>query len=196
MYDNFKSPIWKFFDDIYGYCAMPNFLATVHHAIIFLLRISQLFVYCKSTNNFSTANRLNILLLCIEKLYDNFKSPVLKHFNDLYAYCAKDQFYGYCATIIFLLRISQLFVYCKSTNYFTNGKRLNICLLCIEKLYDNFKSPTSKYFDDLYGYCTNPNFLATAHLSFWYCASPNYLCTANRQIISRLQIVYIIVYCG
>ena len=78
VYVNFKLPIWKYFDDIYGYCAKPNFLATVYHTSIFLLRISQLFVYCKSTNNFSTGNRLYILLLYIEKLNDNFKSPIWK----------------------------------------------------------------------------------------------------------------------
>jgi len=63
---------------------------------------------------------------------------------------AKDHFFGYCAINILLLRISQLFVSCKSTNYFTNGNRLNICLLCTEKLYDTFKSPIRKNFDDLY----------------------------------------------
>ena len=121
---------------------------------------------------------------------------LLGNFSTILCLLRKHQFLGYCATVIFLLLISQLFVYCNSTNYFTNGKRLNICLLCIEKLYDNFKSPTSKYFDDLYGYYPKTNFLATAHLSFCYCASTNYLCTANRQIISRQRIVYIIVYYG
>ena len=123
LYDNFKLPIWKYFDDIYGYCTKPNFLATVYHTSILLLLISQLFVSCKSTNNFSTGNRLYILLLCIEKLYDNFKSPIWKHINYLYGYCAK------------------------------------------------------------------PNFYATAHLLFSYCQYPNYLFTANRSINSTMEIV-------
>ena len=25
VYDKFELPIWKYFDDIYGYCAKPNF---------------------------------------------------------------------------------------------------------------------------------------------------------------------------
>ena len=81
------------------------------------------------------------------------------------------------------------FMYCKSTNYFTIGNRLHICLLYIEKLYDNFKSPISKHINDLYSYCAKAQFLATAHLSFSSCASPNYLSTANRPIFSPLEIV-------
>ena len=100
----------------------------------------------------------------------------------------KEQFFGYCAYIILILRISQLFMYCKSTNYFTTGNRLLKCLLCIEKLYHTFKSPIWKLINDLYGYWAKHNFLATAHLSFCCCASPNYLCTANRPIISPLEI--------
>ena len=139
----FKSPIWKPFDDLYGYGSKPNFLATAHHTIIFLLQISQLFVYWKSTNYFTTENRLNICLLCIEKLYDNFKSSIWKNFDDLYGYCAKPIFrllrIYYFATAHF-----PIFYLLKSTNYFTAGNRLNIWLLCIEKLHDNFKSPIWK----------------------------------------------------
>jgi len=40
------------------------------------------------------------------------------------------------------------FMYCKSTNYFTPRNRLHICLLCIQKLYDNFKSPIWKHIND------------------------------------------------
>ena len=54
----------------------PIFLTTAHHAFIFLLRISQLFVYCKSTKYFTNGNRINMCLLCFEKLYGNFKSPI------------------------------------------------------------------------------------------------------------------------
>ena len=81
------------------------------------------------------------------------------------------------------------FMYCKSTNYFTTGNRLHNFLPCIEKLYDNFQSPIWKHINDLYSYCANAQFLATAHLSFSYCASPNYLYTTNRPIISPLEIV-------
>ena len=126
FYDNFKSPISKH-NDLYGYCAKPNFLATEHYTIIFLLHISQLFIYCKSTNYFATGNRLSIWLLCTEELYDKFKLPIWKYFDDLYGFCAKPNFLAAAHhTIIFPLHISQLFVYWKSTNYFTTGNRLNI----------------------------------------------------------------------
>ena len=104
--------------------------------------------------------------------------------------------------IFLLLSISQLFMYCKSTGYFTTGNRLHNCLLSIEKLYDkfkspiciekfhvNFKSPIWKYFDHSNGYCAKPNFYATAHLLFSYFEYPYYFSTANRAIISTLQIV-------
>ena len=80
--------------------------------------------------------------------------------------------------IIFPLHISQLFVYRKSTNYFTTGNRLNISLLCTENLYDKFKLPIWKHFDDLYGFCAKPNFLAAAH----------HFPTAYLPIICLLQI--------
>jgi hypothetical protein len=128
-------------------------------------------------------------------LYDNFTLPIWKHLNDLFGFCAKNYFLVTAHhTIIFPLHISQLFVYPKSNNYFTTGNRLNICLLCIESLYDNFKSPIWKRFNHLYGYCAKQNFLATAHLSFCYCASPNYLSSSNRPIISPLEIVSIFDY--
>jgi len=189
LFGNFKSPIWKYFDDLYGYCRKPNFLDTVHHTTIFHLRISQIFVYYKSTNYFNVGNHLHNCLLCVEKLHDNYKLPLYKHFDVSYCYCAKPVL-DYCASIIFLLRISQLIVYCKSTNYFTKGNRLNICLLCIEKLYDTFKSLIRKHFDDLYDYCAKPNFLSTAHHTnnfllrisqlFVYCKSNNSSTTGNR----------------
>jgi len=173
-------------------------MATAHSPIFCLLRIIQLFshcaspnyVYCKSTNYFTTGNRQNICLLCVQILYDTFTSPILKHFNDLYDYCAKHNFLAIAHhTIIFLLRISQLFVYCKSTNYFTTGNSINICLLCIEILCWKFKSPIWKQFYDSYGYCAKPNFLATAHHTiifllsinklFAYCKSTYYFITGN-----------------
>ena len=92
LYDTFKSPIWKYFDDLYGYCSKPNFFATGHLTFILLLRISQLFVYFKSTNYFTTGNRLNISLLFTEKFYDNFKSPIWKQLDDLNGSCAKPNF--------------------------------------------------------------------------------------------------------
>ena len=147
------------------------FVATAHHKIILLHRISHIFVFCISTNYFNTGNLLHIWLLYVEKLYDNFKSPIWKHINNLYGYCAKP--------IFRLLRISQLYKYCISRNYLTTGNRLHNCLLCKEKLYDNFKSPIWKHIIDLYGNCAKHNFSATAHLSFSYGASPNYFSTAN-----------------
>ena len=132
LYDNFKSPVWKYFENLYAYCAKPSLLATAHHTNILLLRISQLFVYCKSTKFFTNGNCLNICLLCIEKLYVKFKSPIWIHFVDLYGFCA-NQFlatahlsFCFCASIILLQRISQFFIYCKSTNYFPSENRLHI----------------------------------------------------------------------
>ena len=163
-----------------GYCASINLL----------LRIEQLFMNCKPTNYFTTGIRLHNWFLWIEKLNDNFKSLIWKHFELLYAYCARPYFLATAHhTIIFLLRNSQLFVYSKSTKYFTKGNRLNICLLCIEKLYYIFKSLIWNHNNDSYGYCANPNFYAPAHLLFSYCEYPNYLSTASRAIISTLEIV-------
>ena len=156
------------------------YMATVQSPIFWLMRISQLFIYCKSTNYFTTGNRLNISLLCTEKFYDKLQLPIYKHFDDLYGFCAKPNFLDAAHhTIIFPLHISQLFVYCKSTNYFTTGNRLNVWLNCREKLNNNFKPPIWKRFNDLYGNCAKPNFLAIAHLSFCYCAYPSYLSSAN-----------------
>jgi len=102
----------------------------------------------------------------------------------------KAQFFGFCASIILLLRITQLFIYCKSTNYFTTGNRLNILLLCIEKWHYNFKSSILKYSDDLYGYYVKPNFFDPAYRTiillvrisqlFVYRKSTNYFTTRNR----------------
>ena len=160
-------------------CAPYYYFSSPHLSIICLPQIDQLFHHSKSSKYLVTVHWKVVWPLQIANL---------EIFRRLMS-TAKDQFFGFCATIILLLRISMLFVYCKSTNYFTNGNRLNICLLCIDKLYDTFKSPIRKYFDDLYGFCGKPNFSATAHLSFCYCASPYYLCIANRQIISRLEMV-------
>ena len=126
-----------------------------------LLRISQTFVSCKSTNYFNTGNRLLIWLLCVEKL----SIAYLETFRRFTWLLRKAQFLFYCASIILLLRISKLFMYCISTNYFTTGNLLHNCLLCIEKFCGNFKSPIWKHINDLYGYYAKHNFLATAHLS-------------------------------
>ena len=166
----------------------------MHHTIIFLLRIYKLFVYCKSTNNFYTRNRLNILLLCIEKLYDNFKSPTWKHFNDLYVYCQRPIFWVlrnyYFATahfpVICLLQIDHLFHQCKSSKYLLTVHRKIVSHLQIaysEKFRPFMTTAQSKIF------C-----LLRIIQLFCYCASPNYLSTANRPIISPLEIVYIFDY--
>ena len=148
------------------------YIGTVHHTINFPLHNSQLFVYCKSTNYFTTRYSLNLWLLCVEKLYENFKSHIWKYIKDLYGYCAKPIF-RVLRIYLLLLPISQLFMYCISTNYFTTGNRLHNCLLCIETLYDNFKSPIWKHINDLYGYYAKQ-----------YCST-----TANRPNISPLEIV-------
>jgi len=154
--------------------------ATANLPVIYLVQIDHLFHHCKSSKYLITVHR---------KIVWQFQIAYSEIFLRFIWLLRKAQFFGYCASIILLLRISQIFVYCKSTNYFNTGNRLNIWLLCIGKVYDNFKSPIKKYLDDLYGYCAKPNFLPTAHPQFCYGASPNYLCTANRPIISPLEIV-------
>jgi len=57
-----------------------NPFATAHLPIIYLLQIDQLFHRWISSNHF---------LLRIEILYDTYESPIRKHFDDLYDYCAK-----------------------------------------------------------------------------------------------------------
>ena len=102
------------------------YMATPQRPIFWLLDIIQSFCYCACHKYLSTANRhfisnleycLHIWLLCVQKLYDNFKSPIWKHFSDLYGYCAKpnilDTAHLYFSTasipIIYLLQIEQLF---------------------------------------------------------------------------------------
>ena len=148
-------------------------------SIIFLLHISQLYMYCKSTNYFTTGNRLHNCLLCIEKFCGNFKSPIWKHINDLYGYYAKHNFLANCASIILLMRISQLFIYCKSTNYFNTGNRLNIWLLYIEKLYDNFSLPISIH---------STIYMASAQSSIFGLLRNFDFATENLQINYELQI--------
>jgi hypothetical protein len=156
------------------------YFSTANIPIIYLLQIEQLFQHCKSSKYLITVNR-NILWQLQIAYFEIFRRFIWQ--------LRKAQFCGHCASIILLLRISHLFMYCKSANYFTTGNRLHNCLLWIEKLYDNLKSLIWKYINDLYGYCAKHNFLTTAHLSFSYCASPNFLSSANRPIISPLEIV-------
>jgi len=135
---------------IFGYCAPYNYFPTAHLPIICLLQINQLFHHWKSPKYMITLHRNIVWLLQI---------AYLKIFPRFIWLLRKAQFLATAHhTIIFLLRISQLFVYCKSTNYLTTVIRLNIWLLCTEKLYENFKSPIWKYFDDLHGYCAKPTF--------------------------------------
>jgi len=82
----------------------------------------------------------------------------------IYMAPAQSLIFRHLRSIILLLRIFKLFMYCKSTNYFTTANRLHNCLLCIEKFYGKFKSPLWKHTNDLYGYYAKHNFLATAHL--------------------------------
>ena len=129
--------------------------ATAHHPIIYLLQIDQLFHHWKLSQYFITLRWKVVWQLHIAN-FDTFRRFIWL--------LRKAQFLGYCALYNYIpMHISQLYVYCKSRKHFTNWNRLNICLLCIEKLYDNFKSPIWKYFEYLYGYCAKTNFLATAH---------------------------------
>ena len=155
------------------------YFPTANIPIISPLQIEQLFQHCKSSKYLITVHW---------KILWPLQIAYFEIFRRFICQLRKAQFCGHCASIILLLRISHLFMYCKSTNYFTTGNRLHNCLLWIEKFYDNFISPISKH-NDLYGYCAKHNFLDTAHLSFSYCASPNYLPTWNRPIISPLEIV-------
>ena len=109
-YDNFKSPIWKTFPtyirllrkaQFFGYCTSYIHFPNAYLPIFF--------VYCKSTKNFTNGNHPNICLFCIEKLYKNFKSPIWKHIDDSYRYCAKPNF---------LATAYLLFSYCECPYYF------------------------------------------------------------------------------
>ena len=125
----------------------PNFLSTAHHnyfptahlSIICLLQIDKIFHQWKLSKYFLTLHRKIVWELQIASFQTFWRFIWLLR---------KALFLGYCASIIFLLRMSLLFIYCKSSNYLNTANRLNIWLLCIEKVYDPFKSPISKHFDD------------------------------------------------
>ena len=137
--------------------------ATAHLPIIYLVQIDQLFHYCKSSKYLITVHR---------KILWQFQIAYLEIFLRFIWLLRKAQFLAIAHhTIILLLRITQIFVYCKSTNYFNTGNLLHIWLLYVEKLYDNFKSPIWKHTNNLYVYCAKPIFrllriyhFATAHL--------------------------------
>ena len=111
-------------------------LATAHHPNTYLLQIDQFFYHWKSSKYLITVHR---------KIVWQPQITYLETFRPFIWLLLKAQFLGYCASIILLVHISQLFMYCKSTIYFTTGNRLHNCLLCIEKFYDNFKSPIWKH---------------------------------------------------
>ena len=68
--------IWPLrIDQLFGYCASTNYLATAHRPIILLLRIDHLFGYCASPNYLATAHRQIILLLRIDQLFGHCASP-------------------------------------------------------------------------------------------------------------------------
>ena len=99
--------------------------------------------------------------------------------STIYMVTAQNQFLGYCASIILILRISQLFKYYVSTNYLTTGNRLHNCLPCIEKLYHNFKSPIWKHINI---------YMATAQNTIFWLLRIYHLATAHHPIIFLLQI--------
>jgi hypothetical protein len=154
--------------------------ATAHLPIIYLLQIDQLFHHWKLSKYLITLHWKIVWQLHI---------AYLETFRRCIWLLCKAQFLGYWASVILLLRISQLFMNRKSTKHFTTGNRLHNWLLCTEKIYVNFKSPICKHINDLYGYCAKHNFFFIFHLSFCYCAFPNYFFTANRRIISPLEMV-------
>ena len=145
------------------YCASPNFLCTA---------IDQLFHHCKSSKYSITVHRKNVW---------QHQIAYLEIFRRFLWLLFKYLFLGYCVCIILLLRISHLFMYCKSANYFTPGNHLNIWLMCTEIFYDNFKSHVWKHFNNLYGYSAKAQFLV-------YCAYNIYFPNANLPIIYLLQI--------
>ena len=118
-------PIWKHLNDLYGFCAKPNFLAAGHHTIIFPLHISQLFVYCKSTNYFTTGNRLNICLIC--------KKNCMTTSNRLFGNLSTIYMATVQSPIFWLLRIY----------HFATAHLPSIYLLQIDQLFHNWES--SKY---------------------------------------------------
>jgi hypothetical protein len=118
------------------------YFANAHLPIIYLLQIGKLFHHWKSSKYLITLHWKVVWQLHIA-YFDTFRRFIWL--------LRKAHFLGYCATLILLLRISKLFMNCKSTNYFTTGNRLHNSLLCIEKLYDNFKSLIWKYFKHIYG---------------------------------------------
>ena len=128
-------------------------------SMILLLRISN-YLW---TANWLILSRLEIVYIidhCAQKTLMTTSNRLFGNISNIYKATAQ-------STIFWLLRIIQLFSYCTSPNYlstanrqkyFTNGNHLNIWLLCIEKLYKNFKSPIWKHIDDSYRYCAKPNF--------------------------------------
>ena len=156
LYYNFKPPIWYVWMIFMATAQNPIFsllrnyyFASANLPIIYLVQIDQLFHHWDSSKHFITVHRKIVWQLLI---------AYLEIFQGFILLLRKAQIFRYCASIILLLRISKLFMKWKSTNYFTTANRLHNSLLCIEKLYDNFKSPIWKYFDDLYGSCAKPNF--------------------------------------
>ena len=143
--------IWPLrIDQLFGYCASTNYLATAHRPIILLLRIDHLFGYCAST----------IWLLRVTQLF---------------GYCAST---NYLATahrpIIWPLCIAQLFGHCASTSYLATAHRPTIGPLRIDQLFSHCASPN--YWatahrpviwplrtDQSFGHCASTSYLATAH---------------------------------
>jgi hypothetical protein len=147
-------------------------LATAHLPIIYLEQIDQLYHHCECFKYLITVHR---------KIVWQLKIASLEIFRQFIWLLRKAQFFHYCASYNHLvLRISQIFVYFKSTNYFNTGNLLHIRLLYVELLYENFKLPILKY-----TIFRLPRIIQL--FSYW--ASTNYLSTANRPIISPLEIV-------
>jgi hypothetical protein len=125
-------------------------LATAHLPIIYLLQIDQLLPQWKSSKYLITLHW---------KILWQLHIAYLETFRRFIWLLRKAQFLGYWASMILLLRITQLFMNCKSTNYFTTGNRLHNWLLCIENFMTNS--------NHLFGNISNIYKATAQRPSFW-----------------------------
>jgi len=84
----------------FGYCASYNYFTTAHLPINCPLQIDQLFHHRKSSKHLVNLHRKIVQL----------QIAYLETFQRFIWLLRKDQFSRYCASIILLLRISQLFI--------------------------------------------------------------------------------------
>ena len=102
--------------NFFGYCSSHNYFPNAHFPIICLLHIEQFFHHFKSSTYLFTAHTE---ILC------QLQIAYLETFQRFIWLLRKAQFFCFSASIILLLRISQLFIYCKTNNYFNTENRLD-----------------------------------------------------------------------